>query len=143
MLTHSWARAAAGVLATVLLQVPAAVATATPQEICLPSGFCYIEDIRPAVPSSPSTVPARAAAPAPSECTSSNGAAVPCYQDNLGWYESSSGCYLKLMDPQPPPGSPLWEGRTPEDGGALYIANCGAADGGSLGSTATAPQLAM
>ena len=56
MLTHSWARAAAGVLATVLLQVPAAVATAAPQEICLPSGFCYIEDIRPAVPSSPSTV---------------------------------------------------------------------------------------
>ena len=137
MLTHSWARAAAGVLATVLLQGPAAVATAAPQEICLPSGFCYIEDIRPAVPSSPSTVPARAAAPAPSECTSSNGAAVPCYQDNLGWYESSSGCYLKLMDPQPPPGSPLWEGHTPGDGGALYIANCGAADGGSLGSTAT------
>jgi hypothetical protein len=137
VLSSPWARVVAGVLAAVLVQGPATVAGAAPNEICLPSGFCYIEDIRPATPSEPMTVPARAAASAPGACTAPDGATVPCYRDGLGWYEQSSNCYLKPMDPQPPPGSPLWDGHTAEEGGALYTANCGAGDGGSLGSTAT------
>ncbi|SDG04189.1 hypothetical protein SAMN05660662_0108 [Blastococcus aurantiacus] len=62
---------------------------------------------------------------------------MPCYLENLGWYEQSSNCYLDLMDPQPPPGSPLWGGHGSEAGGALYTANCGVGEGGFLGSTAT------
>jgi hypothetical protein len=137
VLTRAWVRVAAGVLMAILLQGPAAVAAAAPNEICLPSGFCYIEDIRPAVPSLLTTGPARDAAAERTDCTSPTGAVVPCYRENFGWYESSSNCYLKLMDPQPPPGSPLWDGHTPEEGGALYTANCGTGDGGSPGSTAT------
>ena len=37
------------------------------------------------------------------------------------------------MDPQPPPGSPLWDGHTAEEGGALYTANCAGCHGNTGG----------
>lgn len=137
MLTRGRARIVAGVLAAVLLQGPTAVAAAAPDEICLSSGFCYLEDIRPALPSTSNSTPASSNSGAPASCSDASGRIVPCYSENLGWYEQSSNCYLGLMDPQPPPGSPLWNGHTPGEGGALYTANCGVQDGGSIGSTAT------
>ncbi len=124
MLSRPWARVVAGALAAVLVQGPAAVVGAASNEICLPSGFCYVEDIRPSAPSESTTVPARAAASAPEACTDPSGGTVPCYREGLGWYEASSDCYLKPMDPQPPPGSPLWGAHTAAEGGALYVSSC-------------------
>jgi hypothetical protein len=138
MLTRPLIRLAAGLLTGLLVQAFTSVAYAAPSGSCSDLGLCYVEDIRPAVPSQLETTPASAPneAQAPS-CTDSTGAGIPCYVEGLGWYEQSSHCYLKVMDPQPPPGSPLWAGHTPAEGGALYSANCGVQAGGSLGTSAT------
>ena len=44
-----------------------------------------------------------------------DGEAVPCYDDLLGWFNSSDGCYYKVAEPQPA-GVP--EGRT------SYLVSC-------------------
>ncbi len=44
---------------------------------------------------------------------------VPCTSD-AGYWVNSVACYITLADPQPPPGSPFWEG-TYQDGGAVYV----------------------
>ncbi len=51
------------------------------------------------------------------------GKEVPCSSPTLGTYSNALQCYLKVLSPQPPPASPLWQGHYPE--GAVY--NCSAA----------------
>lgn len=46
------------------------------------------------------------------------GVPVPCSVPGLGSYSNELQCYLSPMSPQPPPGSPLWEGNYPD--GAVY-----------------------
>lgn len=57
-----------------------------------------------------------------------NGQQWPCWDDTLGWFSSSDGCYYHRMDPQPPAGDPLWTGHTPSQG-AMYEVNCRGTDG--------------
>ena len=48
---------------------------------------------------------------------------VPCYDKGFGgWYDSTAGCYFKLMSPQPPPSDPIWAGHP--SGGAVYDSKC-------------------
>ncbi|MFE4512669.1 hypothetical protein ACFRMQ_00515 [Kitasatospora sp. NPDC056783] len=48
---------------------------------------------------------------------------VPCYRDNLGWFNSFDSCYYLLMDPQPPADDPIWVGPIPVQAKA-YQATC-------------------
>ena len=48
---------------------------------------------------------------------------VDCYDKGFGgYYDSTAGCYFKLMVPQPPPSDPIWTGHPP--GGAVYDSKC-------------------
>ncbi|MFJ8579016.1 hypothetical protein [Micromonospora sp. NPDC093277] len=49
-----------------------------------------------------------------------NGRTIPCYDDLLGWFNNSDGCYYKLAEPQP---------EAP-DGQQWYVRTC---NGGDLG----------
>ena len=44
---------------------------------------------------------------------------VPCTSE-LGYWVNSLGCYVRVMDPQPGPDDPAWDGHTPAEGGAVY-----------------------
>ncbi len=46
------------------------------------------------------------------------GARVPCSDPAFGAWSNANQCYLRRVDPQPPPSSSLWEGRYPR--GAIY-----------------------
>jgi hypothetical protein len=48
----------------------------------------------------------------------SNGREVPCSDPLFGTWSNANQCYIRRADPQPPPSSPLWDGRYPE--GAIY-----------------------
>ena len=50
------------------------------------------------------------------------GQVVSCTDPHKGSYDGN-GCYLKLMDPQPPAGDPWWSGHSPGDG-AIYSQTC-------------------
>ncbi|WP_371501025.1 hypothetical protein OG871_29750 [Kitasatospora sp. NBC_00374] len=52
-----------------------------------------------------------------------NGQQWPCWDDDLGWFSSSDGCYYRRSQPQPPAGDPSWAGHDPADG-AVYEVNC-------------------
>ncbi|WP_149038100.1 hypothetical protein [Kitasatospora sp. MBT63] len=52
-----------------------------------------------------------------------NGQSWPCWDDDLGWFSSSDGCYYHRSEPQPPAGDPAWAGHTAADG-AVYEVNC-------------------
>ncbi|WTD65117.1 hypothetical protein OG811_11840 [Micromonospora sp. NBC_01638] len=51
-----------------------------------------------------------------------NGRVIPCYDDLLGWFNNSDGCYYKLEQPQP--------ANTPE-GQQWYLLTCNGGDQGS------------
>jgi hypothetical protein len=64
-----------------------------------------------------------------------HGKTVPCNDPQLGWFNSTEGCYWLLMNPQPPTDDPSWKlangipsGWKPADGGKLYTVTC-TADG--------------
>ncbi|MEU2200610.1 hypothetical protein [Isoptericola sp. NPDC019482] len=44
---------------------------------------------------------------------------VPCTSD-LGYWSAALQCYIKVLDPQPDASDPAWDGRSPDDGGAVY-----------------------
>ncbi|GAA2748216.1 hypothetical protein [Kitasatospora cinereorecta] len=52
-----------------------------------------------------------------------NGQQWPCWDDDLGWFSTSDGCYYQASDPQPPADDPAWAGHMPTDG-AVYEVNC-------------------
>jgi hypothetical protein len=52
-----------------------------------------------------------------------NGQQWPCWDDDLGWFSTSDGCYYRASDPQPPAGDPSWGGHDPSQG-AVYEVNC-------------------
>lgn len=76
---------------------------------------------------------APAAAPGPSagsgggdggtQLCSWNGQQWPCWDDDLGWFNTSDGCYYHRSDPQPPADDPAWGGNAPSTG-AVYEVNC-------------------
>ncbi|MEU9127185.1 hypothetical protein AB0D08_03545 [Kitasatospora sp. NPDC048540] len=57
-----------------------------------------------------------------------NGQTWPCWDDDLGWFSTSDGCYYQRSSPQPPATDPAWAGHTAADG-ALYEVNCRGVDG--------------
>ncbi|AUG81067.1 hypothetical protein CFP65_6411 [Kitasatospora sp. MMS16-BH015] len=52
-----------------------------------------------------------------------NGKQWPCWDDDLGWFNSSNGCYYKRSNPQPPAGDPEWGTHDPAKG-AMYDVTC-------------------
>ncbi|WP_229398877.1 hypothetical protein [Micromonospora okii] len=52
-----------------------------------------------------------------------NGKVLPCYDEDLGWFDNGSGCYYKLQEPQP--------AGTPE-GKQWYLVTCNGGDLGTL-----------
>ncbi|WP_156178468.1 hypothetical protein [Saccharothrix sp. ST-888] len=57
-----------------------------------------------------------------------NGQQWPCWDDDLGWFSSSDGCYYHRMNQQPPAGAKEWGGHDPSEG-AVYEVNCRGIDG--------------
>ncbi|WP_344467077.1 hypothetical protein [Kitasatospora kazusensis] len=53
----------------------------------------------------------------------------PCWDNDLGWFNTSDGCYYQRSDPQPPAGDPSWGGHDPASG-AVYEVNCRLVGGG-------------
>jgi SAF domain len=47
-----------------------------------------------------------------------NGQPVPCERPGFGSWDPGLGCYVQLMQPQPPKTDPVWKGHT---GGAVYL----------------------
>ncbi|WP_329570202.1 hypothetical protein [Kitasatospora sp. NBC_01266] len=47
----------------------------------------------------------------------------PCWDPDLGWFDTDDGCYYMQEDPQPPASDPDWKGNSPNDG-ALYLLTC-------------------
>ncbi|WP_280714831.1 hypothetical protein [Kitasatospora sp. MAP5-34] len=58
-----------------------------------------------------------------------NGQQWPCWDNDLGWFNTSDGCYYHRSDPQPPAGDPEWGGNDPAKG-AMYEVNCRQVGGG-------------
>lgn len=52
-----------------------------------------------------------------------NGQQWPCWDDDLGWFNTSDGCYYHRSDPQPPADDQAWGGHDPSSG-AVYEVNC-------------------
>ncbi len=44
---------------------------------------------------------------------------VPCTSD-YGYWSNSYQCYFRVLDPQPGPDDPVWNGHSPDEGGAIY-----------------------
>ena len=44
---------------------------------------------------------------------------VPCSSD-LGYWSNQYQCYIQVLDPQPGPDDPAWNGHSPDDEGAVY-----------------------
>lgn len=67
-------------------------------------------------------------------------AILPCQDAEWGWWSDSKNCYVKLSEPQPPTGTPVWDGHTD---GAIY--DCSLPRSGGFGGlvltfwSATAP----
>ncbi|MEV4555393.1 hypothetical protein AB0K51_00185 [Kitasatospora sp. NPDC049285] len=57
-----------------------------------------------------------------------NGIPYACWDDDLGWFSSSDGCYYQTAFPQPDATDPAWNGHSSADG-AVYDVNCRGADG--------------
>ncbi|WP_405444604.1 hypothetical protein [Streptomyces erythrochromogenes] len=48
---------------------------------------------------------------------------VPCYDEESGWFDASSSCYWRLLEPPPAANDPVWDGHAPGDG-AVYNGQC-------------------
>lgn len=84
-----------------------------------------------AVPGDPgATAPAEPVDDGNSEagCHDRAGNQVDCYKDGMAWVPSH-GCYASVAPVQPPPGDPVWHGRSPDDG---QIWSCVDSGGGSF-----------
>ncbi len=81
-------------------------------------GTCTIEI--PAGPQGPVAQPVSDAGPSRGRGPSCVhlGQEVPCSDPLFGAWSNDNQCYIRRSDPQPPPSSPLWQGRYPD--GAIY-----------------------
>ncbi|GAA1230070.1 hypothetical protein GCM10009665_20630 [Kitasatospora nipponensis] len=51
------------------------------------------------------------------------GVDYPCYDGDLGWFNTADGCYYNQLNPQPSAGDPSWQGH--QYGiGAIYLQVC-------------------
>ncbi|MFB7471796.1 hypothetical protein [Kitasatospora sp. NPDC056184] len=57
-----------------------------------------------------------------------NGQVLACNDPELGWFSASSGCYYRVLNPQPPAGDRSWDGHDPKDG-TVYNVTCRSSDG--------------
>ncbi|WP_157537439.1 hypothetical protein [Kitasatospora azatica] len=51
-----------------------------------------------------------------------HGVQHPCWDPDLGWFDTTSGCYFTPEVPQPDPGSTQWEGKY--GSGTVYLTTC-------------------
>ncbi|MCX4745246.1 hypothetical protein OG455_06870 [Kitasatospora sp. NBC_01287] len=52
-----------------------------------------------------------------------NNAQYPCWDPDLGWFNTVDGCYYLLEVPQPPADDPSWGTNLPKDG-SIYLLTC-------------------
>lgn len=52
-----------------------------------------------------------------------HGVQHPCWDPDLGYFDTASGCYFTQADPQPAADDPSWGGNTSADG-AVYLKTC-------------------
>jgi hypothetical protein len=70
-----------------------------------------------------------------------------CVDPLLGTYDPLDNCFWKKLEPQPPPGDPLWGGRSSAPPAAIYTVTCETHFGTTVGNAAatlqysTAPPL--
>lgn len=113
-----------GAVATLTLAVGlTGSAAADPGAICPPNATnCDVWDGLPGGPGGPGTgnPGGGGGSDGPARKCTRDGVAVRCYDEVLGWFNQSDGCYYKLQEPQP-------EG-VPE-GMESYLKSCGGAGG--------------
>jgi hypothetical protein len=83
------------------------------------TGICKITITTPSTGSGVTPVVASSGRAADGPTCAQTDAAIACSDPVLGFWSNSSQCYLRAMNPQPAPESPLWEGNYPE--GAVYL----------------------
>jgi len=62
-----------------------------------------------------------------------------CVSPIFGTYDPLDNCFWKILQPQPPPGDPLWQGRSPS-AGKLYTVSCETHNGQNIGNAAATIQ---
>src|SRR5437588_6451591 len=106
-------RVFAGVLSLAVLVSVLVVAPAhadDPPADCDPYGNCTTN---PRDPGSPGTEKPgggggqRPGSGGPRVCKTAAGVVVDCYDPRFGWWDSTSDCYFKLAEPQPPKSDPI------------------------------------
>ncbi|MGC4851820.1 hypothetical protein ACLQ24_00120 [Micromonospora sp. DT4] len=99
--------------------------TATPalaDVVCNDDGTCYVVVDTPGGPGSPGGGGSGGGSGSV-VCKDPNGDVIDCYQEGRGWYDPSSYCFYRKVDPQPPAGDERWQGKSPADG-TLYHYTC-------------------
>ncbi|HKE67247.1 MAG TPA: hypothetical protein VKB59_21765 [Micromonosporaceae bacterium] len=74
-----------------------------------------------------------------------NGSPVPnlqtgCVDPVLGTYDPLDNCFWKALQPPPPPGSPLWGGKSSNSPAAIYTVTCETHNGANVGNAAAVLQ---
>ena len=115
---------AGGLLALLLVPILAAAGETV---VCSPtSGICYVVVEKDGTPGSAQVSDNSGSSGSTGEtpaCRSQlTGETIDCYSEAFGWWSNERNCYFRLVDPQPPPDNPVWEGNHPN--GAIYMAVC-------------------
>lgn len=131
-------RTSPGILVRVLLMIGMLAATITPAAAEEPGGTvtpCASRDICVKVTEPGSTSSGHPGGGGTSETVAAKCYShqegrpeIACWDDNLGWYSNSTGCYYKLERPKPAADARAWGGRDPATGD-IYLVSC--RDGGS------------
>jgi hypothetical protein len=90
---------------------------------CADLDICVVVTEPGGNPSPGSTSPGSGGGNGGVEMCTWNGQQWPCWDNDLGWFNTSDGCYYHRSDPQPPADDPSWGGHKPADG-AVYEVNC-------------------
>jgi hypothetical protein len=59
-----------------------------------------------------------------------------CVDAILGSYDPLDNCFWKELQPQPPPGDPLWQGQSSAPPAKLYVVTCETHNGTNIGNAA-------
>ncbi|MFI9642647.1 hypothetical protein ACIG87_21730 [Micromonospora sp. NPDC051925] len=121
------------VLAGAVLALLVAVVTPPPAQAAGPGvecppgqNDCSVWDDDPGTPGNPGggTGPGGPNGPGATPKCQWNGKPLPCYSEDLGWFDNSSGCYYKVAEPQ----------QEAPEGKVWYVQTC---NGGDLGAQTT------
>ncbi|WP_280691516.1 MULTISPECIES: hypothetical protein [unclassified Kitasatospora] len=118
-------------LGQLLLPIGLVAAATIPAQAATPTGGlnpCVVQAIClvVGVPGSPGSTGGPTGSPGSgggeATCTF-NKQQYPCWDADLGWFDSEHGCYETPEDPQPPADDKSWGGNSPNDG-SVYLVSC-------------------